>query len=355
MFNYYSFDKKKIVNDKLERMKDDYVKNESHRKKKQEQLVLSYKKRVDNFVMQMVEHPIIQKDRAPTMFKYRDEDTQKFLGPPSFSFKSFKHEKDRIAEAMLRNSEKTMMTQGPPVKIEYRTREPAKEIQPEMHFTSTGVERIASTLERMINNSVELTGEVPQRLSDSFLLEISESPVATKRFIAKNLLPELHYKTHFKAATSLFLSLQDSLQDQYERDLQNRMKAMEKEKEKDKKEASFMADGSPAHAGSIKITSDMGELPRSPTISLPNIKGKMVNDAESDKKGENSNKKHQLEGLDPREVSKNILTKCNIIQPRKPTVNILRKGDGHLMSMSDKSMRDIYDEIYNKTIDTTME
>jgi hypothetical protein len=39
---------------------------------------------------------------------------------------------------------------------DFRKRYPEKEIQPDMHFTSTGVDRIAANLERMINNSVEV-------------------------------------------------------------------------------------------------------------------------------------------------------------------------------------------------------
>jgi len=64
MFNVWTFERKKALNDKIEKMKHDYIINEATRKsssfftllkslEKQEQLVLNYKKRVDNFVMQV--------------------------------------------------------------------------------------------------------------------------------------------------------------------------------------------------------------------------------------------------------------------------------------------------------------
>lgn len=57
-------------------------------------------------------------------------------------------------------------------------------------------------------------------------------------------------------------------------------------------------------------------------------------------------KKNQLEGLDPREVSKNILLKCNVIRPRKTNAPVLHKGEGHMFSNSEKSLRQVYTEVY---------
>jgi hypothetical protein len=47
---------------------------------------------------------------------------------------------------------------GSPVteKFEFRKRDPSKEIQPDMHFTSTGVDRIAAKLESIMSSSIEV-------------------------------------------------------------------------------------------------------------------------------------------------------------------------------------------------------
>jgi len=66
----------------------------------------NYKKRVENFVINMVENPLVNNDyQGPQTYKIRDEDPKKFLGDPQIYVKGFKHEKDRIKQALERNAD----------------------------------------------------------------------------------------------------------------------------------------------------------------------------------------------------------------------------------------------------------
>jgi len=56
------------------------------------------------------------------------------------------------------------------------------------------------------------------------------------------------------------------------------------------------------------------------------------------------------ENINPVEVSKKVLMKCNIIKPKKEGQKTLTKGDGHLMSMSEKNLRQVYEHVFHKSI-----
>ena len=56
------------------------------------------------------------------------------------------------------------------------------------------------------------------------------------------------------------------------------------------------------------------------------------------------------ENINPVEVSKKVLTKCNIIKPKKDGIKTLGKGDGHLMSMSEKNLKQVYEYVFHKSI-----
>lgn len=63
----------------------------------QNELAANYKKRIENFVINMLENPIITQDyRGPQEHKIRDEHPEKFLNDAQVYIKGFKHEKDRI-------------------------------------------------------------------------------------------------------------------------------------------------------------------------------------------------------------------------------------------------------------------
>jgi len=86
-----------------------------------------------------------------------------------------------------------------------------------MRFTSkTNFERVANRLKVLMQNPNDDTRALAkgtENLSDSFILELSKSPQATNKYLAKHLLPDLNTKTHFKATHSFFLGLPDTLMD----------------------------------------------------------------------------------------------------------------------------------------------
>jgi len=56
----------------------------------------------------------------------------------------------------------------------------------------------------------------------------------------------------------------------------------------------------------------------------------------------------QAENINTTELSKKVLLKCNIIRPKRDGIPTLNKGDGHLMSMSEKNLRQVYQDVYQK-------
>jgi len=57
-----------------------------------------------------------------------------------------------------------------------------------------------------------------------------------------------------------------------------------------------------------------------------------------------------IETVNPIEVSKKVLVRCNVIRPKRDGVKTLAKGEGHLMSMSERSLGQIYADVYRKTL-----
>lgn len=57
----------------------------------------NYRKRVENFVINMLENPIPNTEYlGPTAHQIRDERPEKFVGDAQIYVKGFKYEKDRI-------------------------------------------------------------------------------------------------------------------------------------------------------------------------------------------------------------------------------------------------------------------
>mgnify|MGYP006976749111 CR=1 FL=1 len=142
--------------------------------------------------------------------------------------------------------------------------------------------------------------------------------------------------------------------DQYEKELRRQRQQLEKEK----REASFLAaqrdEGSPKN-GSIKFKIE-------DTVNESRAEGqnkrKYTGEGETiDKKALTSPdnaaaKKQNTESLDPREISKTVLMKCNIIRKKKDNVPTLHKGEGHLSTMSEKTLKQIYQDVYHKTLES---
>lgn len=93
-----------------------------------------------------------------------------------------------------------------------RPRDESLEIGPQFRFTAkSGVERVYDQLSRRIASAFRTKDLVGAKIKGSF----RDSKRANQTTSPKQLLPSLHNKTHFKAATSIFLKsqLEKSLKD----------------------------------------------------------------------------------------------------------------------------------------------
>jgi hypothetical protein len=351
MFNAAAFDRKMAETDKIERLKNRYVKDAPVYKKKTEKLAHNYKKRVENFVLQMIDHPVVTQDVTPEMYKYRDEEPEKFIGDAAIIIRSFKSEKDRITDSLSQHKYYQCDYEHP--RVDFRPRDRSKDIQPEMHFKSKPmIERIAQRLERAGGHPVD--GRKIDR-NDPLLVELSKSPVqATNKYVAKFLLPELNVKTHFKAATSLYLGLPDSLVD----DKQKLRHSLTSKSAKYLTRMTSKPDFDYTETiGMEDINNGNNRRYGTSTNKLPAVRG---NNAEGQDESESlhatrilpggQERNYQLDGINPVEVSKKILFKCNVIRNRHGSTSPLAKGSGHLTSYPDKTVREVYHDVLHKTM-----
>lgn len=60
-------------------------------------MACNYRKRVESFVIEMLEKPVVNTEyRGPSTYKIRDEHPEKFIMDAQVYIKGFKHERDRI-------------------------------------------------------------------------------------------------------------------------------------------------------------------------------------------------------------------------------------------------------------------
>jgi len=57
-----------------------------------------------------------------------------------------------------------------------------------------------------------------------------------------------------------------------------------------------------------------------------------------------------MEAFNPVESSKKVLTACHVIKIKNPKVKYIPMGSGHLISTLDKSIADVYHDLYHKDI-----
>lgn len=172
-------------------------------------------------------------------------------------------------------------------------------------------------------------------------------------------MPELHQKTHFKAAESLYLGLPgninslinfadsphiDGLVDQPS--LPSSVKHSKSDKLPKVRGASKVigedaTPGSSRQKFSLNFKGIMKDGGKDTTgiEQLDNEEGQKVN-------GKNLN----IDNVNPAEVSKKILLKCNFIKPKPLSVRTLHSGEGHLSMLPEKSVREIYHDVYRKEI-----
>ncbi|KAL4506611.1 hypothetical protein ABPG72_000182 [Tetrahymena utriculariae] len=354
MFNVHLYEKKLKIKNDVERQKDDFIKGLQKRKEKQNELAANYKKRVENFVINMLENPIVtQEYKGPTAYKIRDEFPEKFLKDPQVYIKGFKHEKDRIRESYERNQDLDYMPNQTVAHYQFRDRNIDKEIQPEMRFTAkTSLERIEQFLKDHMQTQVENIDFRDKKKQKKFIDNFPEyqSPWDRRRLlakeIAKNLLPSLHNKTHFNAATSLYNSCPVSLCDKQTRSQPNLMPKLDQQAEaqdQDDKDASQKAKGQVKLKSKDPKQSDQND-------SEQGEKKNLRRSFEDQKSKAKDQKVDQMEAFNPVETSKKVLQLCNVIKKKNQKVKHVGKGQGHLISTLDRSISEVYQNLYNKNI-----
>lgn len=214
MFNVYQFDRKIELRQSQE---DDAVKNYKRRQlqhKIRNDMSDKYRRRVSQFIMSMMLNPIkVKEHQRPLDIAGRDSDPKQFKGRAIFITKGFKTEKQRIKDALDSNQ----FLESTPVylKEEFRHRDAEKDVNPRMYFKpKTGLERVRDAI---LARNVEFNDDSSVRPAKGNSLAQSHSTMSKKTSEARDIIPapkdlltNLHRKTHFKALTSVMLGGQHS-------------------------------------------------------------------------------------------------------------------------------------------------
>ncbi|CAD8160040.1 unnamed protein product [Paramecium pentaurelia] len=325
MFNSYQYDKQLAFTKEIDKIKKDYLKQRENRKELNQRLSKNYKKRIENFVINMLENPIVCNEyKPPEAYQFRDEDPTKNLGDPQIYVKGFKHEKDRIQEAQEKNNNLDFLPNLKVGKYCFRERDPSKDIKRDVfrYRDKTALARIEQFLKDHTQSQVE-----NMKLDHKKILNLEhfsegmsslERKAYLSRLIAKNLLPSLHNKTHFQAAQTMYNNLPLTLME---------------------------------HARSLPQVHTQEDSRRKPPTSQEKQKT-IPNDNlnKQDDNGTQPKQGNETETFNPVETSKQILKKCNIIKERNIKAPVVHSGSGHLISTLDKSISEIYKELYKVEI-----
>eukprot|EP01016_Furgasonia_blochmanni_P049616 TRINITY_DN7551_c0_g1_i10.p1 TRINITY_DN7551_c0_g1~~TRINITY_DN7551_c0_g1_i10.p1 ORF type:complete len:296 (-),score=17.88 TRINITY_DN7551_c0_g1_i10:184-1071(-) len=295
----------------------------------------------------MEDNPVLTHDyMTPKAVNLRDEDTTKFLGNGRMIVKGFKNEKDRVQEAMDRNQ---VLMYGETVAQlhQYRERHPDKEIQPDMHFhESSNVLRLLHEFERSIPNAVTEKDRNRLKNIETLLKQYKRNHSLQTIRNDHNQLPNVKPKTHFKAAVSLSMNIPDSLNDY-------RVAKVNDDKSK------FLGDASMDDLGLKDTKTNRDTQSKGDNVgSLPDLRprGSVLanlnppdakDDVDAVDKISETKKDNKIDIFNPREVSKHILVKCNVVRDRNPKVPVLHSGDGKLMNMSTTNIREMYSKIFH--------
>ncbi|KAM3134335.1 hypothetical protein pb186bvf_013620 [Paramecium bursaria] len=319
MFNVFKYDQQVKLSKEIDKIKKDYLKEREVRKDQNNRFAQNYKKRVENFVITMLENPIVYNDYTnPTVEQFRIEDPSKNVGDPQIYVKGFKHEKDRIREALEKNKDLDFLPNQSVANHVFRERDPSKDVKRDIFRfkDKTSLERIEQYLKDHTQTQVENMKFNKKKLMAVDNLSENMSPQDRKAYIsrqiAKNLLPSLHNKTHFQAAASMFNNLPLSIMDHTR--------------------------SAPLIKQQIQGQDEEGDG-RKKKIQQPE-------DLNTDK-AEKLKSGNELETFNPVETSKQVLEKCNVIKKKNPKVPVIRPGEGHLISTLDRSISELYKEIYN--------
>lgn len=153
--------------------------------------------------------------------RYRNATTSKatstsFQQPTrDFRYSSYRTEKERIANNIKINQEFCDSVPNPD-KFAFhkslRARDESKEIGPSFRYTAkTGIERVYDQLKTRITTAFQIKELASEKLNSTLKHKREQNHTISP----KQILPSIHNKTHFKAATSVFLrsELENSLKD----------------------------------------------------------------------------------------------------------------------------------------------
>jgi hypothetical protein len=263
MFNIYSFEKKIKQEDDVKETEQKEKRIMSTHRKTRDVLAENYQKRVASFIREMVDSPVANNDEysirttllssknrnkfksmefssidnddkelSQTMKtagttknshnrRYKNDKSNKstnssFQQPtPDFRYASFRTEKERIANNIKINQQFCDSVPNPDkfgFHKSLRARRESKELGPQFRFTAkSGIERIYDQLSTRMTSAFQTRELASDKLSST----IRDRNRQNQTISPNQLLPSIHHKTHFKAATSLFLktSLENSLKD----------------------------------------------------------------------------------------------------------------------------------------------
>jgi hypothetical protein len=305
MFNVYQFDRKLEGRQSQE---DEAVKVYRRRQaqhKVRKSMSDNYRQRVSQFIMSMMLDPIkVKEHRRPLETVGRVSDPKLFKGRAIFINKGFKSEKQRIKEA-LDNNQFLESSPSYPKEV-YRSRNEGKEVNPRMYFKpKTGLERVRDAiLARNVEfNDNQSDGPVKGRSMMHSQSTVSRRTSQLKDSVPmpKDLLMNLHRKTHFKALTSVMLGGQ--------------------------------------HASLMEASTKQEPKPSQTTGSLKPVAEARLGDIM---------KEGEIKGSDAMNLAKRVLETCRVRQ--KPgSVPVLHQGMGRLVSNPDVHVIDIYNQICSQT------
>eukprot|EP00347_Sterkiella_histriomuscorum_P020633 403337055 len=229
MINIFQFERKIKEQIDKERESDKKQKWQNNYNDQRQEMISKYKKRIMQFIDRVAKKPHEKGDEYSNRLDRAEKSfyKSKLLGDESIRLQH-KFESARVKETEDRNKSlldtvpNEILDTGDPLKL--REREKIKEIVPAYRSRARGsMERLYDSI--ILDKGMSNIMRTDKLASPSFHQKITEHKENPKSFMNKtngnhlltprNFLPDLHDKTHFKAAYTIMLNSQSCLQDKY--------------------------------------------------------------------------------------------------------------------------------------------
>eukprot|EP00347_Sterkiella_histriomuscorum_P000625 403375122 len=375
MINIFQFERKIKEQIDKERESDKKQKWQNNYNDQRQEMISKYKKRIMQFIDRVAKKPHEKGDEYSNRLDRAEKSfyKSKLLGDESIRLQH-KFESARVKETEDRNKSlldtvpNEILDTGDPLKL--REREKIKEIVPAYRSRARGsMERLYDSI--ILDKGMSNIMRTDKLASPSFHQKITEHKENPKSFMNKtngnhlltprNFLPDLHDKTHFKAAYTIMLNSQSCLQDKYGKTL------FVKEQEKILKNSS-----NPKQSQNISLARFNNSLSQKHGLNRskqeePDNYLAWEYDQEGRKQAKDVigiKKKHHFgELLDPSEEeryksefqriqnkTKDMIANCNYVRKKHFKANTLRYGEGSLFMNKGVSNRDYENSIIKKSI-----